>query len=348
MEEEKREEPTEEKTEAHKPQTDITHKIRANPFILSTLVLGVLAVVLLIVVASGNSITGNVISKTQAGEVLANFAESQGTDIEVTNIEKENGFYKVLYSTEQGSSSVYVTLDGKNLINGMIPITSSQDDSDNSASANEVDVPKADVPVVELFVMSYCPYGTQAEKGIIPVVELLGDKIDFTLRFVDYAMHPTSGEVEENLREYCIQKEQEDKFMDYLACFLKEGDSDGCLIETGVDTEMMNSCYDSANKEFSIIENLEDKSSWLNGRYPMFNTDKDLNDEYGVRGSPTLVINGEQVSSSRDPASYLDVVCQAFTDGNVPEECGTELSTAQYSPGFGYDVSSGDTTASCD
>ena len=44
------------------------------------------------------------------------------------------------------------------------------------------------------------------------------------------------------------------------------------------------------------------------------------------------------VNSARDPASYLDTICQAFSDGSVPEECGEQLSTTAYSAGFGYNA----------
>ncbi len=44
--------------------------------------------------------------------------------------------------------------------------------------------------------MSYCPYGTQAEKGILPVVALLGDKIDFKLRTVHYVLHGDKEDLE--------------------------------------------------------------------------------------------------------------------------------------------------------
>jgi len=62
---------------------------------------------------------------------------------------------------------------------------------------------KTDKPEVELFVMSYCPYGTQMEKGILPAFDTLGDTVDAELKFVDYAMHGEK-EVKENLRQYCI------------------------------------------------------------------------------------------------------------------------------------------------
>ena len=67
----------------------------------------------------------------------------------------------------------------------------------------------------------------------------------------------------------------------------------------------------------------------------MFNTDKEANEKYGVKGSPTLVINGETISSGRDSNSYLKVICSAFNI--APEECNTEFEAGTPSPGFGFD-----------
>ena len=80
---------------------------------------------------------------------------------------------------------------------------------------------KSDKPNVELFVMSHCPFGTQAEKGIIPVVNLLKNKINFSVKFVDYSMHGKS-EIDENTLQYCIQKEESKKYIPYLTCFLEK------------------------------------------------------------------------------------------------------------------------------
>jgi hypothetical protein len=208
------------------------------------------------------------------------------------------------------------------------------------------DVVKSDKPEVELFIMSHCPYGTQAEKGMIPAAKALGDKIDFKLRFVYYAMHPNAGEVEEQLNQYCIQEEQEDKLLDYLECFLTEGDGAGCLDAIKIDKTKLEACYEKADAEFEITSNLEDKSLWLNGRFPKFNIDKELNEKYGVGGSPTLVINGAKVNSGRDSVSMLNAMCAGFNE--APEECDIELSGASPSPGFGYETTSGaSTTAQC-
>jgi len=111
----------------------------------------------------------------------------------------------------------------------------------------------------------------------------------------------------------------------------------------------LNACTTAADKQFGITTSKNDKSSWLSGTYPLFNVDKDLNTLYNVGGSPTLVINGVQVNSARDPASYLDTICKAFSDGSVPTECGQTLSSTAYGAGFGYTATAttGSTGAQC-
>lgn len=329
-----------------KPKEEKLETARKNPWFVSTFVLGLLVLILLISSFSGFGITGKAVSEKEAGQAILDFANAQGLNASVLSTNKSGSFYLVILSIQGSEVPVYVTKDGKYFTSSLIPLATETDNTDNTDNTQTTEIPKTAKPVVELFVMSYCPYGTQAEKGIIPAVELLGDKIDFKLRFVYYAMHPTSGEVEENLRQYCIQKTQPEKLTTYLKCFLKEGDSATCLTESGINKVTLNSCVASADKEFEISKNKDDTSLWLNGRYPIFNIDKALNEEYGIQGSPTLVINGVSVTSARDPASYLDVICSAFSDGNVPSECQVQLSSTAYSAGFGYDSGSS-TDAQC-
>lgn len=340
-------EETQKENLGEKPKEEKLEKARKNPWFVSTFVLGLLVLILLISNLSGVGFTGKVVSENKAGDNLINFAVSQGVSAELINSSSEGAFYKVYLSINNQVIPYLVTKDGKYFLSEsyLIPLAVEEEIIDNTPS--NTNVPKTDKPVVELFVMSHCPYGTQAEKGIIPAVELLGDKIDFKLRFVYYAMHPSQGEVEEQLSQYCIQKTQPDKLIPYLKCFLQAGDSASCLTEVGVNKITLNSCITSADKEFKVSENKNDKSKWLSGNYPLFNVDKELNELYQVAGSPTLVINGVQVSSARDPASYLSSICGAFSEGNVPEECSQELSTTSYSAGFGYDTSGSTTTAQC-
>ena len=218
-----------------------------------------------------------------------------------------------------------------------------EDDNDNdlidcedpTCSGEWQCMPKLEKPEVELFIMTYCPYGTQMQKAIIPVIETLKDKADIEIKFVDYIMHDIQ-EIDENLIQYCIQKGQPALYLDYSKCFLAEGKSNECLLESGVNLNAMSQCVQETDTQYQISELYNDKNTWNGGRFPQFNVHKDLNEKYGVKGSPSLVINGVQASVSRTPAAILDAVCYGFI--NKPAECNTELSTQATSPGFGFDI----------
>jgi len=206
------------------------------------------------------------------------------------------------------------------------------------------EVVKSDKPKVELFVMSYCPYGLQMEKAYLPVMELLKDKADLSIKFVSYAMHEKK-EIDENTRQYCISKDQSSKFIAYLKCFTGKDDYKACLQSAGVNESSVNSCMAKADKEFGITEKYDDQSTWLNGRFPVYPIHAGLNEQYGVQGSPTLVINGSEVSAARSPEAVKQAVCAAFN--KAPSECGTKLDTASAGAGFGTASAGSATDASC-
>ena len=157
--------------------------------------------------------------------------------------------------------------------------------------------------------------------------------------YLDIANKIKRGMTLEQLNQYCIQKEQDDKLLKYLTCFLEAGKGDSCLDEVGIDRTALTTCTQAADAEFGIMAAFNDQASWLSGRYPLFNTDADLNQQYAVGGSPTLVVNGAKANSGRDSASLLRTVCAAFNE--APEECNTELSSGSPSPGFGFTETEG-------
>jgi hypothetical protein len=283
-------------------------------------------------------------AKTEA--YLKSIANGQASVDSITDI---GDLYSVKITVAGQQYDSYVTKDGKLLFPQGIDITKDATAGTANTQAPTV-VPKTDKPAVELFVMSYCPYGTQAEKGILPAVRALGDKIDFKIRFVYYAMHGEK-EVKENLNQYCIQSEQPDKYVKYLACFLNssDGGSDAsvsaCLTLANVDKTKLEACKTASDTKFNIMKNFNDKASWLNGNFPKFDIDAALNTKYGVGGSPTLVINGVESNAGRDSASYLKGICAAFN--NEPAECQTQLSATSPGPGFGYDSTGAATAAGC-
>lgn len=200
---------------------------------------------------------------------------------------------------------------------------------------------KSNKPTVELFVMSHCPYGIQIEKGILPVIEQLNDSVDFQLKFVDYAMHGKK-EVVEQIRQRCIDLHQKDKLFPYLYCFTVSGNSEYCKGSAGINQTALTECMEDIELEYALVNASEDKNTYVNGRFPKFTLDGADNTRYNVRGSPTLIVNGQQVSSTRDSQSLLDAICNSFYD--APEACYVRMETKVPSPGFGVDLD--DTNAS--
>jgi len=110
---------------------------------------------------------------------------------------------------------------------------------------------KTDKPKVELFVMAYCPYGTQAEKWILGVSKLLKGKIDFSVKFVNYDMHWPKSVAEDTL-QHCIQKVEPTKYDNYLTCFLAKWDTKNCKVKAKLDMNKENVCIKNTNKKMFV------------------------------------------------------------------------------------------------
>jgi protein-disulfide isomerase len=260
-----------------------------------------------------------------------------GYDASLVSVEEEGDILKIRLKVAEQEYDSYVTKDGKFLFPGGYNLEETQE----GASAEEGTTPetqKRDAPDVKVFVMSYCPYGLQAQKMFLPVYDLLKDKAEMGVYFVDYIMHEKQ-EIDENLRQYCIQKEQKEKYYDYLMCFVVDDNSEECLSQANIDKTELAACISATDQEYNITGQYNDKSTWLNGYYPKFDVHADLNNKYGVQGSPTVVINDEIVNlSSRSPEKFKEAVCQAFN--TPPSECNQTLSDAAFSPGFGLETGS--------
>lgn len=322
----------------------VTKKKKMNRWKITSFVLGIL-LILTFAFGSGPSlspISGNAVAEDAVEFINTQLLQGQATAT-LEDVSNEKGLVKATVNVEGQATPIYVTKDGELMFLQAIPLGGLDDIPQESPTQQPaaVEVPKSDKPVVELFVMSHCPFGTQMEKGILPVVKALGDDVDFNLKFVYYLMHGEQ-EAREQVYEYCIQEEQEDKFLDYMYCFLgsesgSEAEAADCRAEVGIDEDMLNTCVEATNAEFNIDANLEDESSWLSGRFPLFDIHKAENELYGVGGSPTLVINGQTVASARDSVSLQSTICNAFND--APEACNTEFEAGSPSSGFGWTTS---------
>ncbi|MDE0085913.1 MAG: multiheme c-type cytochrome, partial [Candidatus Poribacteria bacterium] len=146
-------------------------------------------------------------------------------------------------------------------------------------------------PDVELFVMSYCPYGVQAEQELLPFLETYGDTIDFKLRFIigkeeasaenasgDIRFTSLHGEPElmENKRQMVIAELYPEKLFDYLLCragHLQEAWVN-CAKDVGLDVGRIAEAVEAEKLTLELVQEIQ--------------RTKELN----VKGSPTLVIDG--------------------------------------------------------
>jgi len=336
---------------ASKEETDKVKKVRIrlggfNLFVIGLiigLVLGAISIVSLDTQQKG------ALSPEKAGEKAINFISNNllppGISIKLVRIEEIEGtdLYKLTINISADTNSQlvesYITKDGGLLFPNGISTETQLQPQEKSQEKNQQseNIPKSSKPIVKLFVMSYCPFGLQAEKALLPVIDLLGNKIDAKIHFVNYVMHGKK-EIDENLRQYCIQKEQNNKFFNYLSCFINTSNYTICLEEVNIDLVQLETCMNETDHEYNITALYNDRNTWINGRFPQFLIDNGLNQKYGVRGSPTIIINDKVISLRRAPENFKQTICSAFIE--PPTECEQTLSTVVTSPGFGYSVGS--------
>ena len=146
-------------------------------------------------------------------------------------------------------------------------------------------------PTLELFVMSYCPYGVQAEEKLIPIVKEFGDKIDFKLQFIADEKEESSAqdispfkslhgypEVAENIRQLLIAQEYPNQYLDYILCRGKKLDKswEACAEKFGIDVARIQRLFDSPEAEQLFRENIKRAA------------------KLGVRASPTILVDNHQ------------------------------------------------------
>ena len=151
-------------------------------------------------------------------------------------------------------------------------------------------------PTLELFVMSYCPFGVQAEEKIIPIVKKFGDKIDFRLQFIAQEKKEPSAqdispftslhgypEVAENIRQLLIAKEYPDKYLDYILCRGKKLDKswEDCAEKLGIDVAKIQALFDAPEAAQLFRENIQ-RAAML-----------------GIKASPTILVDGHKFRANQ-------------------------------------------------
>jgi glutaredoxin len=145
---------------------------------------------------------------------------------------------------------------------------------------------------LELFTMSYCPFGIAAQRRLFPIIKELGDKIDFSLYFIARERGPKDPpgiefislhgveEVGEDIRQLVISKLYPDRYMDYILCRGRKGKDESwekCARKFGIDIGKVRMVVEGEEGKRLFRENIKKA--------------KDLN----ISTSPTLLINGRAI-----------------------------------------------------
>lgn len=192
------------------------------------------------------------------------------------------------------------------------------------------DAPDKEKPEVNLFVMSFCPYGIQAENYMKPAVDLLGEKIDIKIRFIANIQNDNvvslhgANEAMEDRRQLCIMKYYDQKtYWNYLI------EIDNNCSSVYSDANALETCWKNAANKFNIDTAKIDACSKGSESIDMLKADEQLAQKYGVSGSPTLIINGEQYSGDRGSEAFKQAICSGFS--SKPSECSQTLSESSTS-----------------
>jgi len=300
----------------------LTNRLRENPWIVTTFVLGIAVLVTLVPLLG---ISGGEVSKDTASKNLLSYLNTVAdSEVTLVNVTQKSGLYEVVVSYKGQSIPVYVTKDGRSYTSSLIPLIS--DAGSTPSGVKPTEVPKNDKPSVELYVFTYCPYGLQMEKAFDSVVKLFGSKIDFKIRQIG-AMH---GDYEktEAVRQLCIEKNYPTKYLQYVNEFALDSSIGACSSNTGCSVPLVESLMVKLG-----IDKVKINSCMTTDGVTMYDAEVKNSNAKGVSGSPTVIINGVDASLSRSPDAIKTAICNAFT--TAPAECSQTLSTDQASPGFG-------------
>ncbi|MBN1175612.1 hypothetical protein JXA48_03135 [Candidatus Woesearchaeota archaeon] len=181
-------------------------------------------------------------------------------------------------------------------------------------------------PQIDFFVMSYCPYGNQAEEEIVGAYNLLKDYAEFKPHYIYYENYQGGGdaycldadskycsmhgaqEARQNIREQCVEaKYGIGAWFDFATAMNSDctaQNADTCYVDVaknlGYDLDYIKECQETKALEFAA-------------------EDLRLSTLYGASGSPSVYIDGIAYNGARTATGFQAGLCDAFD--NAPSVC---------------------------
>ncbi len=169
-------------------------------------------------------------------------------------------------------------------------------------------------PKLELFVMSQCPYGTQAVDAVAEVKKQLGSAFALDIQYIGdgsagnlKSMHG-EAEVKGDLVQVCAIEHAPDQALDLMVCQNKNARQvatnwKDCAGEVGIDADELASCMDGEEGQKLLAAS--------------FATAK----KRGADASPTIFLDGKPYEGGRKPRDMVRAICGATKKGSEPAAC---------------------------
>ncbi len=167
-------------------------------------------------------------------------------------------------------------------------------------------IPKRKINEIILGVMSFCPFGNEAENRLLPLISKYLNKTKFQIVYIIsktcnnktlecYRSLHGPEELLEDIREYCVyQLYGFEKWKNFVLKINKE-----CTLEN------LKDCWKRVAKEANLDVNAIEKCIKEKGveiAEKMYN----LTEKYKIYASPTLIVNGVRIEGLRDYTKILE------------------------------------------
>ncbi len=173
-------------------------------------------------------------------------------------------------------------------------------------------IPKRERPEIILGVMSFCPFGNEAENRLLNLLDkyIKENKIDFKIVYIIskvcnnktldcFSSLHGKEELLQDIREYCVYKKYGfEKWKDFVLEVNKE-----CSLSD------LNTCWKEVAKKVGLnVSEIEECVK--NKGYEIAEELYNLSRKYDISASPTLIINGVKIEGLRN--DYEKLIKQAF------------------------------------
>lgn len=153
-------------------------------------------------------------------------------------------------------------------------------------------------PVLNLYVMSHCPYGIRAEELILSFINDFNNEVTLHVRYIvskqagnSFASLHGPGELDEDLHQIALQELYGNKFYNYLLCYNGTMNRDKCLTAGNINKTEIDEFVKSGRSE-KILDN-----------------DYKLTEKLDINASPTLYINDHRYNSEFQSEHIVRGIC---------------------------------------